>query len=156
MPLLHTSPRHIFLAEDDEDDRLLFSDALAELDNSAVITHAQNGKDLMAILNRLPEPLPEIVFLDLNMPIQNGYECLAEIRNNRRGLQDLKIIALTTNGNQDNIDKVYSLGASYYIVKPSNFKALKAIISKVLQIDWLKETLQPERKNFVLSVSSER
>jgi DNA-binding NarL/FixJ family response regulator len=150
MAFSQTAPRHIFLAEDDEDDRLLFSDALSEIDHFAVITHAENGKDLMSKLY-LPDPLPEIIFLDLNMPIQNGYECLAEIRNSNTGLRNLRVIALTTNENKDNIDKVYSLGASYYIVKPKNFSALKAVISKALQMDWINETLQPERKNFVLS-----
>lgn len=142
--------RHIFLAEDDEDDRLLFCDALSELDSYAVVTQAENGKILMDKLYH--EPAPEIIFLDLNMPLQNGYECLREIRKNSTDLRNLRIVALTTDSNKDNIDTAYQLGASYYIVKPANYNALKSVIAKVLKIDWLHEAFQPDRQHFVLSV----
>ena len=79
--------RHIFLADDDEDDRMFFSDALSEIDNSIVLTEAENGKELMEILHQPPNPMPEVVFLDINMPIQNGFQCLEEIRKDKNDLK---------------------------------------------------------------------
>lgn len=142
---------HIILAEDDEDDRMLFSDALSEVDSSATLIQAENGKDLMLKLRQQQSEFPDVIFLDLNMPLQNGYECLKEIRNTEPPLRNLRIIALTTNANKDNIDTVYNLGASFYIVKPGNFSGLKSVIAKVLNMEWLTENRQPDRQHFVLT-----
>lgn len=143
-------PLHIFLAEDDEDDRLLFSDALLEIDSSAVLTEAENGKVLMNKLYISSSHLPEIVFLDINMPLQNGYECLQEIRSNKGNLRNLHIVVLTTDCNKDHIDAVYNLGATYYVVKPENYNGLKSVIAKLLKIDWMHQTVRPDRKHFVI------
>jgi len=142
--------KNIFLADDDEDDRLFFEEALKEVCNDAILTVAENGDELMEILYRPPVPMPDVIFLDLNMPKKNGFECLAEIKNNRN-LKNLPIIIFTTSLQEESVRKVYSQGANYYVRKPTDYKQLKLIVKKLLAIDWLKEALQPEKERFIFT-----
>ncbi len=151
MKINPVTSRHIFLAEDDEDDKLLFVEALSEIDKSVVVTYAADGKKLMDILRQDPKPMPDLLFLDLNMPIRNGYECLDEIRSNDSALKNLHVIVLTTSRQKENIEAVYQLGASHYIVKPSSYSGLKSILSKVLKMDWPSAPQRTDRKDFVLA-----
>ena len=70
----------ITLADDDEDDRLFFTDAFDELKINTVVNTFKNGKELLDFLHHPESVLPNIIFLDLNMPILNGIECLKEIK----------------------------------------------------------------------------
>lgn len=142
--------KNIFLADDDEDDRLFFEEALKEVCDEAVLTVAENGDELMEILYRPPVPMPDVIFLDLNMPKKNGFECLAEIKKSGT-LKDLPIIIFTTSLQEESIKKVYSQGANYYVRKPTDFRQLKLIVEKLLAIDWLKEALQPEKERFIFT-----
>ena len=75
--------KNVLLAEDDEDDVHLFKTVLAELNQDILVTVAADGILLMAFLNQAIT-LPEMIFLDLNMPFKNGFECLREIRGNEK------------------------------------------------------------------------
>jgi len=142
--------KNIFLADDDEDDRLFFEEALKEICIDAILTIAEDGDELMEILYRPPVPLPDVIFLDLNMPKKNGFECLAEIKNNGN-LKDLPIIIFTTSLQEESVSKVYSQGANYYVRKPTDYRQLKIIMRKILSIDWFKEVLQPEKERFIFT-----
>jgi Response regulator containing CheY-like receiver, AAA-type ATPase, and DNA-binding domains len=142
--------KNIFLADDDEDDRLFFEEALKEVCDDAVLTVAENGDELMEILHRPPIPMPDVIFLDLNMPKKNGFECLAEIKKDGE-LKKLPIVIFTTSLQEESIKKVYSQGANYYVRKPTDYKQLKIIVEKLLAIDWLKEALQPEKERFIFT-----
>lgn len=131
-----TPIRNIFLADDDDDDRLLFVEALNEIDNSVSLTIAEDGKQLMDILNTSPNTLPDVVFLDVNMPKKNGFECLEEIRKQNNNLRDLNIIIFTTCDKYTTMEKAYELGATFFAVKPNKFSDLKLLINDVLQMDW--------------------
>ena len=102
-------------------------------------------------MSRLLDPdkrLPDILFLDLNMPCKNGMECLQEIRSNKK-LQKLMVAVFTTSSNQRYIDTAFEAGANLYIVKPGNFNELTVTIEKVLSLDWRKYQPQPPRTKFV-------
>jgi len=142
--------KNIFLADDDEDDRLFFEEALKEVCDDAVLTVAENGDELMEILYRPPVPMPDVIFLDLNMPKKNGFECLAEIKRNGN-LKDLPIIIFTTSLQEESVKQVYSQGANYYVRKPTDYRQLKVIMKKLLAIDWLKEALQTEKERFIFT-----
>lgn len=129
--------RNIYLADDDHDDRVMFAEALFEIDSTVILTQAQDGQELMEILYKQPESLPDIIFMDINMPKQDGLKCLEEIRNQRGNLKELLVIILSTSSDPLVIDKAFDLGATFYAVKPSTFDDLKAFIKEVLQIDWL-------------------
>lgn len=140
--------KNIFLAEDDEDDTYIFEQALEELHANAKLTASENGKELMDLLGLPPVPPPDIIFLDLNMPLKNGYECLEEIRNGKQ--HNIPVIVLTTTGSEEDIEKVYRLGATHFIVKPNNFPALKNVLKKVLSTNWNGMLQQTKREQFVI------
>jgi CheY-like chemotaxis protein len=139
----------ILLAEDDEDDRLFFADALQETDRSIALSFVENGMELMSLLHNTVTGLPGLLFLDMNMPCKNGLECLREIRHDERYC-DLPVIIFSTSLDQDLIADIYENGANLSIVKPSSFQGLKRMIDKVLSINW-KERLSL-RENFVLNL----
>ena len=140
--------KNIFLAEDDEDDVVLFEQALNEVCADAVLTMRENGKELIDLLDVPPVPSPDVIFLDLNMPLKNGYECLKEIRADR--LLNIPVVVLTTSSYDHDIETVFELGATYFIVKPRAFEDLKAVIKKVLCTNWT-EAVNRSREQFVMT-----
>lgn len=128
------TPRIIYLADDDEDDRLLFLDAVQELSLPVTVKASEDGNQLLNTLFKADEALPEIIFLDINMPVKNGFQCLEEIRSKQ--FNDIKVIMLSTSRSPDNINLSYQLGADFYAVKPSTFQELKKLLQSILTIDW--------------------
>jgi CheY-like chemotaxis protein len=126
--------KHILLAEDDEDDCTLFEDVLNELVVDSKLTIVQNGHLLMEKLI-VKEELPDIIFLDLNMPLKNGLECLKEIKK-YENLKKVPVIIFSTSVQADIIDILYQHGANFYIQKPDTFLLLKSAIQKALSIEW--------------------
>ena len=71
--------KQVLLADDDQDDIDLFKEAVEGLEEQVEITVAKNGEQAIAILKN-DEIDPDLVFLDINMPRKNGFECMEEIR----------------------------------------------------------------------------
>lgn len=124
----------IMMAEDDSEDVDLFKDVLTDLEFDISLTIAVNGKELMKQLEQT-EVLPEIIFLDLNMPLKNGMVCLEEIRANQLW-KDIKVIILSTSSHQDQMKDAYDKGADFYMVKLSSYVDFKNAIAACLQKDW--------------------
>lgn len=139
----------IFHADDDEDDRMLFSDAVLELDLAVKVKQVEDGQKLLDVLHSTTLEIPEIVFLDINMPGKNGFECLKEIRNAADHLNQLRIIMLSTSRSNENIGLSYELGADFYAVKPSTFQGLKKMLSHIITLDWSISTRN--KKEFLLT-----
>lgn len=146
----HFKTRHILLADDDKDDQLLFKESLEELSLSTHVEIVQNGEQLMRLLNDEKEQLPDILFLDLNMPRKNGFICLSEIKRTER-LKRLPVIIFTTSYEPEIVNLLYKKGAQYYIRKPNDFEQLKKVIYQSLVLTGQKDMSQPPRENFVLS-----
>ncbi|MCL5127995.1 MULTISPECIES: response regulator [unclassified Algibacter] len=140
---------NIVLADDDEDDRLLFDEAISEIDVKTKLSLFNDGKALMDYLVLPDTILPEIVFLDLNMPIKNGMQCLKEIRANDK-LKELCVAIYSTSSSEEDIENTFVNGANVYINKPNSFSALKKAIDKVLKINWQYHTSALNRDNFLL------
>lgn len=138
------------MVDDDPDEHLLFEDALKELREAPRLVYARDGQQLMQFLNNEKVELPAIVFLDLNMPRMNGFECLREIRKSAR-LTRIPVVIFSTTSQTQAIDKVYEQGANYYIRKPNTFAMLKEVIERMLEIDWSNNSSQPSKENFVLN-----
>lgn len=130
------SQKIIFHADDDEDDRLLFMDAVNELNMPIKVKQAEDGQKLLNCLYSPELEIPEIVFLDINMPGKSGFECLEEIRNAEDPLKQMKIIMLSTSSNIENVELSYELGADLYAVKPSTFQGLKSLLAEILTLEW--------------------
>lgn len=141
---------HVLLADDDDDDRLLFEDALEDLGYPTKLTLAINGVELMEALKRKENPLPQILFLDLNMPLKNGVECLSEIRADK-DFDALKIVIYSTSLIKETVDKLYMNRADYYIQKPSDYEGLKKVIKNVLDLS-KQDKIKPDSiNNFIIS-----
>ena len=129
--MMLTHSNSIFLADDDVDDCFLFEDALREVSPSTHLTIAHDGVELMQLLFNSTENLPSAVFLDLNMPRKNGFQCLAEIKQSEK-LMFLDVIMLSTSSSQDTADQLFKSGAKHCIRKPNDFNLLKVLINQVL------------------------
>jgi CheY-like chemotaxis protein len=147
MPPEKPNNRTILLADDDEDDREFFSDALEEVSAGDRLLFVENGINLMELL--ATKETPDILFLDLNMPFKNGYECLAEIRKSAKW-NLLPIVIISTSLQPEAADRVYRQGASLYVVKPNDYKHLKEFIGKVLRLHEEDRLLHPSREKFIL------
>lgn len=139
----------ITLAEDDEDDRLFFTDAFEELKINTIVNTVNNGRELLNYLHHQETVLPNIIFLDLNMPILNGIECLKEIKLNEK-FKDIAIAIYSTSTSEQDVEDTFVLGANIYIKKPSNFNDLKKILSDVVIINWQYHTNDLNKDNFLL------
>ena len=139
----------ITLADDDEDDRLFFTDAFDELKINTVVNTVKNGRELINFLDHPETVLPNIIFLDLNMPILNGIDCLKEIKHNDR-FKDIAIAIYSTSSSEEDVENTFVLGANIYIKKPSNFNDLKKILSDVVTINWQYHTNGLNKDNFLL------
>lgn len=142
---------HILLADDDEDDRLFFKDAFEEVKVQTKVEFVFDGLQLMEHLNNPDNKLPDILFLDLNMPKKTGKECLIEIKKTER-LKNLIIAIYSTSSSDEDIEDTFIEGANIYIKKPSDFNALKKIINEVITLNWHYHTSGLNRDNFLLSL----
>jgi CheY-like chemotaxis protein len=144
-------PIHILLADDDEDDRLFFTDAFEEIKMNTVIKTFNDGVELMNHLNKEGIKIPHILFLDLNMPRKTGIDCLLEIKQLPH-LQDMAIAIYSTSSSEKDIEETFIRGANVYIKKPSDFNTLKKILEDVITINWQYHTSGLNRDNFMFSL----
>ena len=126
--------KKIIIAEDDEEDVDLFKDVLKDLAVDVHLQVAANGVELIKMMEDA-EVFPELIFLDLNMPLKNGMLCLEEIRLNQHW-KSVKVIILSTSSHQDQIKAAYDKGADYYMVKLSNYNDFKNAIAACLHKNW--------------------
>ena len=151
---INLSELHILLADDDTDDCIFFEEAIAELTATTNFTAVHDGEQLMQLLTNKITILPHILFLDLNMPRKNGFECLEEIKNNSQ-LKNLPVVIFSTSFEQEVVNLLYVKGAHYFIRKPSDFTLFKKIIlHSILLIIEFGGSTQPAKEDFVLTVES--
>lgn len=126
----HHERIRIFLADDDHDDTFLFREALEQITLPTELTIAHNGMELLQIMAS-STTRPDIIFLDMNMPVKNGLECLQEIRATP-GYDQVRVIILSTSVAQGLWESAYKGGANLYIQKPTSFTGLVEILQKYL------------------------
>lgn len=142
---------HILLADDDEDDRVLFTDALNELNIKAKVHTVNDGIELMDYLAKKGKDLPQLLFLDLNMPRKNGFECLKEIRSNHK-MAEMAIAIFSTSLAEKDIEEAFLNGANVYINKPNSFDDLKSVLNKVALTARSYQDTFYNKANFLLRV----
>lgn len=128
---MEREPLHILLADDDEGDRLLFTEALSELQSESIVHTVNNGIALMEWLNMDDNHLPDIVFLDLNMPRKDGLSCLREIKSDKK-LKNIFVAIYSTSDTDKDKREAFEHDANAYIAKPNNFADLIQILEKTL------------------------
>jgi len=143
---------NIILADDDTADCLLFKEALEELPVSARLTIVHNGELLMEELAKKGK-LPDVLFLDLNMPRKNGFASLGEIKRSTE-LQDLPVIIFSTASEAETVKNVFRDAAHYYICKPADFSQLKKAIYEALTLITQNNTPLPGKEKFMITGDS--
>lgn len=144
----------IFLADDDPDDCLFFKEAIDSFPLSTTLTVVNDGEQLMEMLNSDKlKKLPDVLFLDFNMPRKNGFECLTEIKKSSK-LKSLPVAIFSTSFEVDIVDLLYEKGAHFYIRKPPQFPKLKQIIHQTLTVISEGVVTQPSKESFILTVAT--
>jgi CheY-like chemotaxis protein len=142
---------NILLADDDLDDCLFFKQALEASFVQTMLTTVPDGEHLMRLLTDKIKELPDVLFLDLNMPRKNGFECLSEIMQNPK-LKTLPVVVFSTSFEQEVVNQLFQNGAHYFIRKPQEFTKFKKIILQTLALIARGNTAKPVRENFVITL----
>ncbi|MFC5626031.1 response regulator [Algoriphagus winogradskyi] len=141
-------PINLLLADDDVDDRFFFEDSLSRLPIETNLTTVTNGVELMTLLMTSEDKLPDVVFLDLNMPLKSGFECLGELMADEK-FRNLPIIIYSTSMDEPIVNSLYDIGAFRYIRKPAEYSKLKDVICKGLT-SLANKSEKPTKDNFVI------
>lgn len=126
-----TKTMTILYADDDFDDRMLVQEAFSEIEQPISCITVCDGQELLELLNKLQE-LPDVVFLDINMPVMDGRECLIELKRNRR-FRNIPVVIFSTTSNPAEIKDYLRLGAMSFIRKPDSYPKLCACLARFVQ-----------------------
>jgi CheY-like chemotaxis protein len=130
---------NILLADDDIDDCIFFKKVLDEMELFIHLAIVNDGEQLMKYLFENPEYLPDILFLDLNMPRKNGFECLCEIKENEL-TKDISVVMFSTSYpvnpdyENDMINRLLQIGAFQFVRKSHDLEQIKATLQKMITI----------------------
>jgi DNA-binding NtrC family response regulator len=119
------------LVDDDADDRMLFIEAVKEIDETFECKTANNGERALELLKDTGYSLPDFIFLDIRMPRINGKKCLFEIKKDER-LKHIPVIIYTTSKAVEESKELRDMGAFHFISKPSNADEIYYLISFVM------------------------
>lgn len=124
------NPITILMADDDAEDRMLAREALEESRLANDFRYVENGEELLDYLRRRGKyadpavsPRPGLILLDLNMPRKDGFEALAEIKEDPN-LRQIPVVILTTSRAEEDVYRGYDLGVNSFITKPVSFEGL--------------------------------
>lgn len=125
----------VLLIEDEHADALLFRELLQEVDADAVVYHVENGHSALRFLHQQDEysefPRPDLIVLDLNMPVMSGHEFLT-LAKTHEGLCDVPVLVLSTSENPNDVTISYRRHASGYMVKPGTYLEYMRILNVLL------------------------
>jgi len=135
MTIMHHHPL-ILIAEDDPDDALMLKDAFSEI-NQNMVTFLNNGKLLIEHIQQLllTNKLPNLIVIDLNMPVLDGRGVIKELQKNTE-TKNIPLVVLSTTKSKEDIDSVMALGASEFFTKPASFSDLVGITNTIAS-KWL-------------------
>ena len=121
--------KRFLLTDDDRDDREMFSEALASIAPDIVYHWAEDGRQALQLL--AGNDKPDILFLDINMPVMNGWELLHKLKKDNN-YNDIPVIIYTTSSEQRDKEIAKDLGALCFVTKPDNFRLMKSILKVVV------------------------
>lgn len=127
--------KRLLIIDDDIEDQEIFMEALKEVDDSVTCYAAISGEDAFRQLETDVVMLPDLIFLDLNMPKLNGKQVLKELKNSR-SLVQIPIIMYSTSFAPRDIEEIRQSGAVHHLLKPSKFDDLCQALKQVLSTNW--------------------
>lgn len=122
--------KKFLIADDDSDDVELFKEALRNADPSIACYAASNGKEVFEKLNSGEFAHPDIIFLDINMPEMDGWDCLAALKKDE-AYKLIPVIMYSTSNEQRDVDTALNLGALCFYTKPTSFIQLQIVLSLI-------------------------
>lgn len=120
----------ILYVDDDPDDRQLFIESIKTMDDRVICDTARDGVEALEYLEK--NYLPDVVFLDINMPLMDGKKCLAEIRGNKKTLA-LPVIIFTTSNDPGERGECKILGATDFVRKPVSYQDMAGILDSIFR-----------------------
>ncbi|WP_447635341.1 response regulator [Flavobacterium microcysteis] len=142
----------IALLDDDHEEHLLFKEVADDFSEIKSVLSFAKGKEMLDYLGGNDKNVvPDILFLDLNMPILSGLDCLIEIRK-KEEYKNLPIIIYSTSSSEKDKEATYKNGANLYVNKPIEFSDMKKIFMEVLKINWKERSGAFNFQNFFLAV----
>lgn len=148
--LKEKEPLKIILAEDDKDDQELFMEALSATKVPSEVITVENGEELVNTLKDGDGPKPDIIFIDINMPVKGGKQALTEIKSDEK-LKDIPAVMLSTSNHPSDIEDTFNNGANLYVQKPSSFIGFILILKKIFILHWTNALLNPVKNIFFVS-----
>jgi CheY-like chemotaxis protein len=140
----------ILLADDDVDDRFFFRKALASFPILTSLVTVNDGAQLLSYFSGENKIIPDIIFLDLNMPKINGFQCLIELQGNTV-LKQIPVIIYSTSADEKDADLLFKNGAHYYVRK-KGVAELKNVFHYIFPLLAAHTLTRPLRDNFVLDI----
>jgi CheY-like chemotaxis protein len=138
----------MLLAEDDEDDRSFFRQALLESGIGSELTTVTDGWQLIEyLLDKRNSFIPDIIFLDINMPGMDGKSCLREIRRQDKFV-GTPVIILSTSTRLSDIEETYKDGANRYFSKMLFYSDSVGWMTRLFEADWRQGLVNPTREGF--------
>jgi CheY-like chemotaxis protein len=132
--MVSMAAERILLIDDDTDDQLFFMEVVEELNPQIICDVADNGLVGLQLLEK--GNLPQIIFLDLNMPYMNGFDFLQHFQK-EPSWKHIPVVIFTTSSQQRDIDRSIALGARAFLTKPNSVQELKASLQSILSYDFL-------------------
>ena len=123
----------IMLIDDDADDRELFGEALQRVAPHIHFESASGGQMAFELLESKKQHLPELIFLDINMPVIDGWKCLSVLKSNE-AFKHIPVIIYSTSAPDGAREAAIRLGALSYVLKPSQFNELKQLLARVVAL----------------------
>lgn len=139
--------KDILLAEDDNDDVVIFDLAMRHMDFPYLLRNATDGNMLFVMLE---DKIPYILFLDIHMPCKDGISCIVEIRKNKE-YDNMPVVMYTSNMAAKMIEESFRSGANFYVTKTNTINALIEKLKKIFAVDWNSYMHYPPQGQFVLS-----
>lgn len=141
------SIKRIFIAVNDPDFFYFFNSAVLSVFTSVDVLRTTEGVMLLSLMEF--SALPDIIFLDLNIPFKNGISCLTAIKSNEK-YNSAKVVMFSSSGNTDDIDKCYDNGADFYLINSTSLSSVAQQLKKIFTNEYFINDIKPPRENFVV------
>jgi CheY-like chemotaxis protein len=129
--MMNKKSNYLMVVDDDEDDRMLFCHMLNQVAKNIGCLREVNGQEALNYLQKKDSSVPDLIFLDINMPVMSGWEFLNRMKKENR-LKQIPVIIFSTSSNPRDIQIAYDLGALSYCVKPDDPADLRDMLRHVV------------------------
>jgi CheY-like chemotaxis protein len=129
---IEAMPKRVLLIDDDTDDAEVFADVLKEIPRDFDFYHFSDGREALTRLQQTGSSHPDIIFLDINMPIVDGWECLRKIKE-LANLANIPIIMYSTANLVGKDLQPGDVGATAFLTKPDSFGELREKLTRLFE-----------------------